>query len=161
MAQGFKRTGNAISTKKSSGGAVTSSSSSVSKKIRKGARFIAPKKTAAKTRIDLTHKFTTQLNRRAESALITRLGGNREGTLKIVRPDSRIVEELMAKKAKKETGRNSSSSPSSASKKDSEKDSEKDSKSMNSLSKSALQHLNDQESFKSSEDEDEVKNDEE
>ena len=154
MAQGFKRTGNAFSTKKSSGSA-SSSSSSGSNKIRKGARFIAPKKTAAKAKVNLTHKLTAQLNRRAESALITRLGGNREGTLKVVRPDSQIVEELMAKKAKKDAGRNSSAAPAS-----SKKESENDSESMNSLTKSALQHLNEQENFESSEEEAE-ENDEE
>ena len=150
MAQGFKRTGNAVSAKKSSGGAASSSSSSGSNKIRKGARFIAPKKTVAKARIDLTHKLTAQLNRRAESALITRLGGNREASLKLVRPDSKIVEELMAKKAKKDMGRNSNPAATSSV---SKKDSENVSKTMNSLSKSALQHLNEQESFEPSEDE--------
>lgn len=145
MAQGFKRTGNAVSTKKSSGNAT---SSSTSNKIRKGSRFIAPKKTAAKAKIDLNHKLTAQLNRRAESALITRLGGNREGGLKVIRPDSRIVEELLAKKAKKEQGRNSSPVVGSASKKESENNSES---TMNSLSKSALKHLNEQaEDFESS-----------
>ena len=78
MAQGFKRTGNAFSAKKSS---VSSSTSSGSNKIRKGSRFIAPKKTAAMAKANLTHKLTAQLNRRAESALITRMGGNREGCL--------------------------------------------------------------------------------
>lgn len=145
MAQGFKRTGNAVSTKKSSGNAASSSSGS--NKIRKGARFIAPKKAAAMARINLTQKLTTQLNRRAESALITRLGSNREGTLKLVRPDSKIVDELMAKKAKKEAGRNGSAAAAATSKKGSENDSE----TINSLSKSALQHLNEQDSFEPSE----------
>lgn len=146
MAQGFKRTGNAVSTKKPSGNAASSSGGSTNK-IKKGARFIAPKKAAAMARINLTHKLTTQLNRRAESALITRLGSNREGTLKLVRPDSRIVDELMAKKAKKEAGRNGSVvAPVAVSKKGSEKVSE----TMNSLSKSALQHLNEQESLEAS-----------
>lgn len=137
MAQGFKRTGNAFSTKKAS---ASSSNSSNNNKIRKGARIIAPKKTAAMAKANLTHKLTAQLNRRAESALITRLGGNREGALKLVRPDSQIVEELKAKKAKKEVGRNGSA------KKESEEPSEK-SEALNSLSKSALQQLNEQESF--------------
>lgn len=137
MAQGFKRTGNAFSAKKSS---ASSSSSSGSNKIRKGARFIAPKKTAAMAKANLTHKLTAQLNRRAESALITRMGGNREGALKLVRADSEIVEELKAKKAKKEAGRNSSA------KKESDESSDK-SESLNSLTKSALQQLNEQESF--------------
>jgi hypothetical protein len=142
MAQGFKRTGNAFSAKKASTSS-SSSSSAGSNKIRKGARFIAPKKTAAMAKVNLTHKLTAQLNRRAESALITRLGGNREGALKLVRADSQIVEELKAKKAKKEAGRNSSAS---VSKKESDESSEK-SESLNSLTKSALQQLNEQESF--------------
>lgn len=140
MAQGFKRTGNAFSTKKAS----SASSSSGSNKIRKGARVIAPKKTAAMAKANLTHKLTAQLNRRAESALITRLGGNREGSLKLVRADSQIVEEIKAKKAKKEAGRNFSAA--STVKKDSDEPLEK-SESLNSLSLSALQQLNEQESF--------------
>lgn len=140
MAQGFKRTGNAFSAKKAS---ASSSSSSGSNKIRKGARIIAPKKTAAMAKANLNNKLTAQLNRRAESALITRLGGNREGALKLVRADSQIVEELKAKKAKKEAGRNSSTS---TSKKESDEPSEK-SESLNSLTKSALQQLNEQENF--------------
>lgn len=138
MAQGFKRTGNAFSAKKAS---ASSSSSSGTNKIRKGARIIAPKKTAAMAKANLTHKLTAQLNRRAESALITRLGGNREGALKLVRADSQIVEELKAKKAKKEAGRNSSTTPT---KKESD---DGKSESLNSLTKSALQQLNEQESF--------------
>lgn len=151
MAQGFKRTGNAVSTKKPSGNAASSSSGS--NKIKKGARFIAPKKAAAMARINLTHKLTTQLNRRAESALITRLGSNREGTLKLVKPDSRIVDELKAKKAKKDAGRNGVVAAPTVPKKG--KGSENDSETMNSLSKSALQHLNEQESFEASEAEEE------
>lgn len=139
MAQGFKRTGNAFSAKKAS--SASASSSSGSNKIRKGARIIAPKKSAAVAKANLTHKLTAQLNRRAESALITRLGGNREGALKLVRADSQIVEELKAKKAKKEAGRNSSTSATAANKKES------DAESLNSLTKSALQQLNDQDNF--------------
>lgn len=152
MAQGFKRTGNAFSSKKAS---AASSSSAGSNKIRKGARIIAPKKTAAMAKANLTHKLTAQLNRRAESALITRLGGNREGALKVVRADSQIVEELKAKKAKKEAGRNSSST---AAKKESD---DAKPESLNSLTKSALQQLNEQESFEAEASEMEDEQDEE
>lgn len=143
MAQGFKRTGNAFSVKKA---AASSSSSSSSNKIRKGARVIAPKKTAAMAKANLTNKLTSQLNRRAESALITRLGGNREGSLKLVRPDAQIVEELRAKKAKKDIGRNNkASSGGSAGSGAGELTGKAESK--NSLTISALKHLNDNENF--------------
>lgn len=145
MAQGFKRTGNSFSVKKAAA-ASSSSSSSNSTKIRKGARIIAPKKTAAMAKANLTHKLTAQLNRRAESALITRLGSNREGTLKLVRPDAHIVEELRAKKAKKDIGRNNKVPAVTIGKKESGVPTEK-SESINSLTKSALQHLNEQETF--------------
>ena len=96
--------------------------------------MIAPKKDSARAKASLTHKLTAQLNRRAESALITRMGGNREGSLKLVRPDAQIVEEIKAKKNKKEVGRNNSN--------DNQKALEKVGDSINSLSKSALDHLN-------------------
>ena len=149
MAQGFKRTGNAFSSKKSAAASSSSSSNSKTTKIRKGARVIAPKKTVAMAKINLTNKLTSQLNRRAESALITRLGGNREGALKLVRPDSQIVDELKAKKAKKDAGRNGIV-PSA--KKESNEDVER-SESFNSLTKSALRHLNDQENLQVDQDE--------
>ena len=154
MAQGFKRTGNAFSAKKAS--ASSSSSSNGSTKIKKGARIIAPKKTAAIAKANLTHKLTAQLNRRAESALITRLGGNREGALKLVRADSKIVEEIKAKKAKKEGGvRNPVTS---VSKKESDESSDK-SESLNSLTKSALKQLNEKENFEA--EASEIENDQE
>ena len=141
MAQGFKRTGNAFSAKKASASSTSSHShSNNSNKIRKGARVIAPKKTVAMAKINLTNKLTAQLNRRAESALITRLGGNREGTLKVVRPDSKIVEELKAKKAKKDAGRNGT-----VKKESDEPLSTEKCEALNSLSRSALSRLNENE----------------
>lgn len=130
MAQGgFKRTGNAFSAKMAK---AASHSSTNSNKIRKGARVIAPKKSVAMARINLTQKLTSQLNRRAESALITRLGGNRENSLKLVRADSQIVEELKSKKAKKEG--NAADNPTRAD--------TRNEKPSNALTNSALKHLN-------------------
>lgn len=148
MAQGFKRTGNAFSAKKAS--SASSSSNNNSNKIRKGARIIAPKKTAAISKVKLHNKLTSQLNRRAESALITRLGGNREGSLKLVRPDSSIVDELKAKRAKKDAGRNGNVV---TSKKESDQSLGKP-ESINSITIAALQQLNEQESVEAELEED-------
>lgn len=143
MAQGFKRTGNAMSTKKSlSSSSNNANNNNNNNKIRKGARIIAPKKSGAIAKANFTNKLTSQLNRRAESALITRLGGNREGTLKLVRPDSQIVDELKAKKAKKDAGRNGIIIASESKNKNEKKS---PSLALNAISKSALQHLNEQE----------------
>ena len=141
MAQGFKRTGNSVSTKKSASASSNNPNNSNNYKIRKGARIIAPKKSGAIAKANFTNKLTSQLNRRAESALITRLGGNREGTLKLVRPDSQIVDELKAKKAKKDAGRNGIIADESKNR----NETKSPSLALNAISKSALQHLNEQE----------------
>ena len=141
MAQGFKRTGNSVSTKKSASASSNNPNNSNNYKIRKGARIIAPKKSGAIAKANFTNKLTSQLNRRAESALITRLGGNREGTLKLVRPDSQIVDELKAKKAKKDAGRNGII----ANESENRNETKSPSLALNAISKSALQHLNEQE----------------
>lgn len=151
MAQGFKRTGNAFSAKKASS---FSASSGSSNKIRKGARIIAPKKSSAIAEAKLTLKLTARLNRRAESALITRLGGNREGSLKLVRPDTQIIEELKAKKAKKDGSRNTSADATKT-KKESDEILEKSDR-LNSLSRSALLQLNEHESFEAESEKEEM-----
>lgn len=138
MAQGFKRTGNAFSAKKAAQTTTTTHhSSAAANKIRKGARIIAPKKSVAMARINLTQKLTSQLNRRAESALITRLGGNRENSLKLVRPDSQIVDELKAKKSKKDGSRFEKSNEKEAS--------ASSATASNALTNSAMKQLNEQE----------------
>lgn len=135
MAQGFKRTGNAVSTNKKS--SATAVEKRMKNFIRKGARVIAPKKTSAASRINLTNKLTSQVNRRAESALITRLGINTESSFKLVRPDAQLTEEVKDKKGSK---KESAGGSKSADKNDPATTLKNDK--INSISRAALDKLN-------------------
>ena len=100
MAQGsFRRTGSTFSQKSSN------DKRSASKAVRKGARVITPKRAAAQARAQITAKLTASLNRRAESALIGRIG-HEESSLRMIKADASVLEELNKKKQKsKETGK--------------------------------------------------------
>ena len=96
MAQGFKRTGSTFSLKK----AASNGGNNKPTQMRKGARVIAPKRVVARTKATITAKLTASLNRRAESALITRIG-HEESSLRLVKQDASVLEELLKKSKKK------------------------------------------------------------
>ena len=97
MAQGFRRTGSTFSQKGKSSAALKRSQT-----LKKGARVIAPKRSQAQAKAALTAKLTATLNRRAESALITRIG-HEETSLRMVKADPVLVEELKSKNKVKKT----------------------------------------------------------
>lgn len=136
MAQGFKRTGNSFSAKKQTA-ANTSKASTV---IKKGARYIAPKKHQAQVKAALTAKWTANLNRRAETALITRIGTHSESALRLVKAEKAIVEELK-KKEKKKGDKSATAAAPGGDQKATTSSSGKDSE-MGTLAKSAVAHMN-------------------
>ncbi len=97
MAQGFRRTGSTFSQKASSS---SSNKRPQSGPVRKGARVIAPKRASAQTRAKVTTCLTASLNRRAESALINRIG-HEETSLKLVKADPSVLKELKLKSKRK------------------------------------------------------------
>lgn len=72
--------------------------------MKKGARVIAPKKQGALIKARVTAQLTATLNRRAESALISRIG-HEETSLRLVKADERVLEEIKEKKMKREQTR--------------------------------------------------------
>lgn len=99
MAQGFKgpRKSTTITT-------TNSNAKHKATQMRKGARVIAPKKQAARIKAQVTSQLTATLNRRAESTLISRIG-HEETSLKLIKADEHLLEEIKEKKLKKEQTR--------------------------------------------------------
>lgn len=100
MAQGganFKRTNFKSTAIKTSSGRPFANASV----MKKGHRSIQPKKSIAVTSANLRRELTATLNRRAEAAMILR-SGNEANSLKIIRPDERVTQQLKDKRTKKD-----------------------------------------------------------
>lgn len=97
MAQGFKGPKRGNNTKQSN-------INHRNTQMKKGARVIAPKKQGALIKARVTAQLTATLNRRAESALISRIG-HEETSLRLVKADERVLEEIKEKKMKREQTR--------------------------------------------------------
>lgn len=145
MAQGFKGPKKSTSTSTN-----TTSTKHKATQMKKGARVIAPKKQAARIRAQVTSQLTATLNRRAESTLISRIG-HEETSLKLVKADERLLEEIKEKKLKKEQTRGNGCDTSKL----------PESNTNNNLMKSAIDRLNSAEGDENENENDEIDSQEE